>query len=333
MSRRRRPHWFVEGSVEETVARAVKADASFDRVVRHLDGTVFEDVPRGRIRAIVEASAERVDKRDGTTVIDALSQSPTTNATPPDATIRYLDREDVQYLSDRELARVVGLALERFEGSSIRPGENASVMADLYWNRSHTTVAVRTAARPATDLIGEETVRQVLEGDVNLDGHRTPSTVAIVTNTAFTDDAEATAAESDVVLLGGGHLDAWLERVRLPKDAVGTVLESGEDHDGPLEQLVELPDVPSRVRSTDPLEVEPNEITLESETSEPRGSDDTRRDDAVTQDGDPTRQPVAPADGERPPGQRGTLYADSSEDGDYGAFDDYLDELDEVSDR
>jgi len=38
-------------------------------------------------------------------------------------------------------------------------------------------------------------------------------------------------------------------------DAVGTVLEDGENHDGPLTDLVEIPPIPSPRKETDPLEI------------------------------------------------------------------------------
>jgi len=38
----------------------------------------------------------------------------------------------------------------------------------------------------------------------------------------------------------GGHIEEWLRRAKIPQDAVGTVLEAGETHDGPMTDLVEI---------------------------------------------------------------------------------------------
>jgi len=54
----------------------------------------------------------------------------------------------------------------------------------------------------------------------------------------------------------GGHIEEWLRRAKIPQDAVGTVLEAGETHDGPMTDLVEIAPIPDPRKTVDPLEVD-----------------------------------------------------------------------------
>jgi len=56
------------------------------------------------------------------------------------------------------------------------------------------------------------------------------------------------AAKHDILCFDAGHVEEWFRRARIPMDAVGTVLEDGENHDGPLTDLVEIPPIPSPVK-------------------------------------------------------------------------------------
>jgi hypothetical protein len=113
-------------------------------------------------------------------------------------------------------------------------------------------------------------------------------------------------------------------------DAVGTALEDGENHDGPLTDLVEIPPIPSPRKQTDPFEINrafaidtlatgDKQETRYAERTEPMTQPKTERDETKRDD------PLAEA--ESATGETGTLYADPDEDGDYDAFDDYLDDI------
>jgi len=61
-----------------------------------------------------------------------LSQSPSTDATPRNPLANQFSVDDLAYLSTREAARMIGLALEQFDGNTVRLSETQSVETDPF---------------------------------------------------------------------------------------------------------------------------------------------------------------------------------------------------------
>ncbi|WP_143420511.1 hypothetical protein [Halorubrum sp. Ib24] len=195
------------------------------------------------------------------------------------------------------------------------------------------TVALRIVSTPsgAVDTTHIDALRN---GQVGLEDGRNPSELAIVTNQAFTDRALAAAYEHDIHCFDAGHVEEWFRRARIPMDAVGTLLEDGETHDGPLTDLVELPPIPDPRRVVDPLEIsrafdidslrtpaeEESTVSSADQSEANHKRQEAGRDRSTTQ-GDPLGGIQSSS------GETGTLYADPNEDGDYDVFDKFVDDI------
>ena len=328
MSRWSFPEWFVEDDVRATVWNARAAGASTGAIVEVLEATTFDGRPTDRFERIVERIPEQTaaQSADGNR---RLSQPPSTSIEPRERPPRRFSVRDVAYLSDTEFARVLGLALEQFDGETRRPTSDDQSAIDLLWDRPDETVGLRTVASTGGG-VGASTVETVVEASPV---DRVDQLV-VVTNAEFATRATTVAGDAGVSLIDGDHLETIYDRAALPADAVGTVLEDGAEHDGLLSEIVDLDPVPEPSRSID---TGPTPTAAEIETiSHPRDQqrlDDDRRDGTDTGGG----ESVEPSDGESepawgddgeprsepPPGETGVLYADPDEDGDYDAFDDF----------
>lgn len=237
-------------NIIKTVDRSSDVPVQIQAVVEAIDGK--SDIPENRIQAVVEAVDGGSDDADGSTI--PLSQSPSTDASPRPSQPRRLGVNDISYLSDREFARVLGLTLEQFDGNTVRPLANETVEVDLLWNRAETTIGLRTVSS-TDEVVGESHITSLLRGNTTSEVTRAPSYLAVVTNSTFSDEAEQKAEDNDIHLFDGGHLERWFRRALIPFDAVGTVLEEGENHDGPLDELVTLPTPPEPRCGVNPLEL------------------------------------------------------------------------------
>jgi hypothetical protein len=113
-------------------------------------------------------------------------------------------------------------------------------------------------------------------------------------------------------------------------EVIGTVLEDGEAHDGPMTDLVDIAPIPQPRQTDTPLDVPPAFDSSSLETSEEELNESTARSERLGQNlsrdqPSPPNNPLI--DSRSAPGQTGTLYADPKEDGDYSAFGDYIDDL------
>ena len=308
-------------SVQTILQRVEAGDITVEGAVDELREAEFgAEAPEDRLRRIVKAATDRENGADDDTV--PLSQPPSTDRQPRERPRRYTNIRDIAYLSNKEFARLLGAVFERFSGGTVRPSENDDVVLNLYWNRQHTTIGFRAVVNPDGDPVTEDTVRAVVNGDTDLAGRRAPSTIAVVTNTGFTPSSEEVAAKGDTELFDGSYVATWLRQVQLPADVTGAVLEEGENHDGNLSDLVDLPPAPAYVTETDPLAMTPA-------TSEALTADDGIGPGEVNVD--VSGEERIPVDEDLPEdGATGTLYADPREDGDYGAFDRFVDGIEDT---
>lgn len=305
------PAWYVADSPSETVRRAVSRSAERSEIVEVLSEREYPDLERRRVEAIVAAAVGRVERRDE----EAARRSTATEERPRPLPGRYADPADVGYLSDDEFARLLSVALERFGGNTFRP-EVRDCAADLFWNRSHSTVAVRTVARSGDRPVSEAVLAEVATGDTTPTQGRNPSRVVAVTNASFSAEAVAVAEANDIELYDGSYLGRWLSKARIDRSLAGDVLEHGAKREYDVdERLAEAPTPPEQIRDIDPFEVSVGTRDSPSEASSGR-----------------SRSESIPTTEDRPdPGELGSLYADPDEDGDFGAFDRFADRLDEIS--
>ncbi len=239
-------------------------ESRIQTVIEAIDGET--DIPANRVQAVIETIDVESGGEDGN--LTPLSQSPLTEASPRPAPSRRLGVDDVAYLSTREFARVLGLTLEQFDGNTVRPLANEAVEVDLFWNRQHRTLGIRTVTSTG-EIVGENHITPLLEGRTTSEVTQSPSALLVVTNGTFSDQAEQIAENNDIGLFEGGHLEQWFRRALIPFDAVGAVLEEGENHDGPLDKLVALPTPPEPRCGVDPLELE-RVSEMQTETTDER---------------------------------------------------------------
>ncbi|WP_256301674.1 hypothetical protein [Haloarchaeobius salinus] len=303
------PTWYSPGEVQSTVRRALSNNVDLEKIVSVLGERELDNVQHSRVEAIIENVSENTEEAS---IKPHLSQPPSTKAEPREVRGRRLSADDFEFFSNREAARVLGLVLESFDGNTLRMGPHDQVESDLVWNRQGGTIALLIV--PTTEeAVDSHQVDALLEGQTVPEDRRSPSELAVVTNGSFTDQALGYAETNDIRCYDGGHLEAWLQRVLVPMDAVGTVLEEGEDHDGPILEIVDIPSIPAPRATIAPLEIEPVfEVEMGEEEPGPKGR--LGRDD-----------PLKGTDPDT--GQTGTLYADPEEDGEYGAFEDYLESI------
>ena len=322
--------WYDPDDIRATVADGKKNNIGISRIAGYFAEREFDDIPSSRVQRIVESIPAAED--NSATTID-LTQPEATDAEPRDAVTKQLAVNDLEYVSNREAARLLGLALEQFDGNTVRPPGATQVETDLVWHRQHMTVALRIVPTPS-GTVDTSHVTALLDGTVVPDDVRSPSKLAIVTNRAFTDEALDLADEHDIHCFDAGHVEEWLRRARIPMGAVGTVLEDGESHDGPLTDLVELPPIPEPRKSADPLEInravgiealttpveESNPPSTEGPTGGKQGQEGTGPGRSKARD-----DPLGGA--QSPSGETGKLYADPDEDGDFDAFGRFVDDI------
>ncbi|MFD1600488.1 hypothetical protein [Halobellus rarus] len=322
--------WYNPESVRTTVANGKAKSIDPSRIAEYLAQRQFADIPVSRVERIVDNIPSSEDTSAAT--ID-LSQPEATDAEPRAPVANQLAVHDLEYVSNREAARLIGLALEQFDGNTVRPPGATRVETDLVWHRQQMTVAFRIVPIPS-GAVDTNHIDALLDGTVVPDDVRSPSELAIVTNQAFTDEALDSAVEHDIHCFDAGHVEEWFRRARIPMGAVGTLLEDGESHDGPLTDLVELPPIPDPRKTVDPLEIN-RAFDIDSLT--PPSGDDTSPSTVERTDANQGKQDTGlgrstarddPLGGTQPPaGETGTLYADPGEDGDFEAFDRFVDEI------
>lgn len=311
------PDWYQPGDIPASL-RAADSTVTTDRIVEVL--TQHEvTAPRERVCEMVDSARSQLDS-------ETSEKSPSADGDPRSLNSRLVDVGDFSYLGNRDFALVLGAVLSRYEGSFRVPEEIDDLAVDLFWQRQYTTVAFRTVPSSESQAVEQSDVEAVVRGDTAPPTGRAPSVLGIVSNADFTADARSHAADHDIELYGPDHLSRWCRDAQLTLDVLGALLEEGErsleDVDAVLDDLDPLPDP---IRTRDPL----GEVIDVRWTAQPANGDGPTPG--------PVSQPVPSENGEGEkeealtPGTTGELYADPDEDGDYGAFDRFMDNLEEDS--
>ena len=320
------PGWYVEDDVAASVKKARKSDTPISSIIWGLESAFSDDTPKERIKRIVESIPDENEKSPNADL--PLSQPPTTDAQPREQPARIISIQDLSYLSPREAARVIGLTLEQFDGNTVRPPANESSACDLYWRRQKSTVGIRIIPSVG-DTVAEDDILPLNEEKTSIDSVQSPSQLAVVTNGKFSDKAKKTADQNNIQRYDGGHVEAWFRRAKIPPGALGAVLEHGENHQGPLDELVDISGIADAI-SLDPFEssrvIDEGDLSTSSDLGSPKqGSSNSGSSSGGTPQQTGGSEQLSQPDSPSTSGETGTLYADPSEDGDYGAFDRFVD--------
>jgi len=312
------PEWYQPEDIAASVRHAIKqTDTSTDQIVDVLVANEI-DTSRDRVDTLVEAARTRLSNEPNA---ESAPQSNAEDAEPRPLKPRLVASEDLAYLDNTDFAHVLGSILTCYGGGFKLPEQVDESSADVFWHRQHSTVAFRTVPRVSSTPVEDSVVKAVAAGDTDPISGRPASTVAVVTNTEFTDAAHDTAAANDILLFEQPALEQWLHDTRLTYDVFGSLLEqqnlSEEEYDTILD---DLPALPPHLQETNPLERSPTAIS-----QPPSSTDRNSIPDSITEPD--TETPPDSASGElldespEEAGEQGVLYADPDEDGDAEVFD------------
>ena len=197
--------------VEAAEAHDVPIDAQADALRRHVWG---EDVPIDRVISILERERERLDESErGST--SASARAP-----------RYVDLGDLDLVSGYEFTHLLAEVLHRVGGVATVTAASGEQAVDVVWERADGTVGIHAVAADPNDPVGAPTVRAIHAGVTGAESDDSIDVPAVVTTSAYTDEAETAAAESGVRLYGRSALVDWLAEARLDAATMGELLES-----------------------------------------------------------------------------------------------------------
>ncbi|ERJ05685.1 Restriction endonuclease protein [Halorhabdus tiamatea SARL4B] len=331
------PQWYQPGSITESIRRAIEYDAITTELIVDVLATHELDAPRDRVTTLVKNARDQLP--DNTETASSTTDTGPLRTSPS----RIVSAADMAYLNAHDFARILGATLSRYEGSFQTPEAVDDADVDLFWNRQHTTVAIKTAPTDSGTTRGSDIVHTVAEGNTTPATGRGASSTVIVSNSSFTDDAHEVAETKEITLIEQPTLDQWFTDVQLSHDVLGTIVEQ---HDLTQEEyddiLNDLPPLPSTLQEIDPLDRQPptiepavstrnREFTHET-SAEPTGSNTSQNNqssesDSTTEDSTESALDTAPEEH----GEHGVLYADPDEDGDVDAFDRFAANLTEDS--
>lgn len=292
------PAWYRSNDIPASVRAATADDVAVDEIVDVLHAREF-DVPRRRIQAMIEAR-------------EPVPES-TTDARHPAQVgahdVRYVDETDLGYLSERELAIILGVTLSQFGGSYQVVSETNDSVFDLIWMGPDETVGLRTDVSPE-EQAGEAVVREVIESNSIASEIGDPTASCVVSPGEFTTDAMELATSNNVRMIGIDHLSEWLRHARVSPAVLGSFREFEDLVD---EELDGLSNARSHLDRVDPFDLSPRDRFSTIAVDIGRAINSSRAS--------PDRRSAFNVDGKR---DTGILYADPSEDGDSEALDRFM---------
>ena len=322
MSHSEPPSWHTPGNIEASLRAAFRiSDLSVGEIAEVLEAHEL-DASRDRIEMMVNTTREQFS-----TDADATQSSTTTLDEPRPTEVRAIGPTDLEYLGARDAASVIGAMLSRYEGTFSTPEAVDDLSADLFWNRSHTTIAFGLELRPNGASVDTSAVQSIVSGETTPVSGRSPSKIGIVSNGAFTDDARTLATEHNILCFGAEFLERWCEETRLTNEVIGELLDEGDRSAEEINELLEeLPPLPAPIRARDPLtRIQNGDWTTSSldyeKTAKHSNSENEGASAATGENTLGSSSTGGTDDGSTTTGQHGVLYADPDEDGDFGAFD------------
>lgn len=306
MSQPESPSWYRPGDLEGSIRAAMNTDdVTIDDVVDVLQDCEFQ-ASRDRIRRAVESACDRIEAMDAQT--DPSLEQPRSLAA------RFVSVDDIEYLGSRDFARILGIALSSYDGNYRIPNQEEDLAVNLIWNRQHESIALRAVSRPSDSPASVDAIRKVKKGETSPTTGRSPSVLAVASNTGFTPNARGLAEENDIEIFGQEWLMHRFGEVRLTWDVVGPIIERGGEGEDPLADLeMEREALPAPLSDVEPLIDVPEETGIEIVDADPQS--------------DPVQSEVSSVSETEEPGQHGVLYADPDEDGDYDALDRFAESI------
>ena len=325
MTQHQLPQWFQPEDIAASVRTAIKqTELSTDRIVDVLENEV--DASPDRVETLVETARDQLSTESNT---ESPPKPNEKDVEPRSLKPRVVASEDFAYLSPTDFARVLGGVLTRYEGHFKLPEQVDKCNVDLFWHRQRMTVALRTVPRISGTAVDKPVVKAVAAGDTDPTSGRPVSTIAVVTNTEFTDAAHDTAAANDVFLFGQPVLEQCLRDIQLTHDVLGRVLEHHDLTDEEYDTILDdLPALPPHLQEANPLKRSPTAIDQAPSSTDRKPIPDSNTEpDTETPPDSPPRELLD--DSPQEAGKQGVLYADPDEDGDAEAFDRFTAELTE----
>lgn len=318
MTQQQIPQWYRPEDIAASVRHAINhTEISTDQIVDVLV-TNEVDASRGRVEALVEAARNQVSTQSNA---ESPPHPNEEEVEPRPLKPRVVASEDFAYLGPTDFARVLGGVLTRYEGGFKLPEQVDECSVDLFWHRQRTTVALRTVPRISGTAVDKPVVQAVAAGDTDPTSGRPASTVAVVTNTEFTDAAHDTAAANDVLLFEHPVLEQWLRDIRLTHDVLGSLLEHHDLTDKEYDTILDdLPALPPHLQEANPLNRSPTAIGQAPSSADRKPIPDSNIEpDTETLSDSISGELLDESPQEA--GEQGVLYADPDEDGDAEAFD------------
>lgn len=345
-----RPSWYEPGNIAKSI-RAALIDDQVDReqlatvlAENEFDGSngstvdelstaagATEDAIKDRAMDVITIAVDRREARRGPPEVYSTADF------EPSQPSRYIDRSDATQMTDAELAHLFGLAFTRWGGNYevITDAEPAGV--DLVWNRQHETAVFRTISGSENDSGASPSPvveLEAVESD-QLTVSRGIARRGVIALGTSIDSLEHAAQDTPVEIYGPTAVDSWLESVKLPRAVLAPIMQVGREQSSVTSDIqVELTNTSKSLEPTDPLDAECYQRTHEWDdtVSEDLIDESTEGPKTSTEDGTgpetPGQDNARELDETPEPGQKGTLYADPSMDGDYGSIDEYIDAAD-----
>lgn len=295
------PSWYYPDDLARSVEATLQTDdATIDHLIDMLQSHEY-DAPRERLRDVILCTQEQINDLDEKHTPPALDDP---RSLPP----RYVSVDDMAYLGPRDFSRILGITLSSYDGSYQLLSQTDDISIDFLWSRQHRTIGLRAESRPDETPVDEAIIADLVEGDTSPATGRAPSVLGVITTTSFTADARALANKNDIKLFDHAWLDQRLKEIQLSWEIAGPVIEATEDDEKEIGELIDEQDLlPAAFNDIDPLTDDPipREIAM--------GDVGERRD--------PIQGTKSNTMDETASRQRGVLYANPADDGDFDAFD------------
>jgi len=328
MSQLRDQSWYEPGDIQQSLQAAFQQDSVTTDDIVDVLGEHELDASPDRILEMIETTRQQFTNTSN----DSLLPTPSLDGIRENQA-RFITLDDLEYLGSRDVAYVVGIMLSRFEGSFRVPELVDKKAADLLWTRSDTTVGLWLEWRPNRTPVDKADIQSVVNDTTQSASDEEFSEIAIVSNAGFADQARKLASEHDIACCGPECLRRWCQETKITNTVVGEILDGENKNNEEIKEILnQLPPLPASIPVQDPLKpVTKTEWTTSTLGERVTSGGGTSEKDQ-TESAPPSQSGVSEPQPASEPGQKGVLYADSDDDGDFDAFDRFVNALAEEDD-
>jgi hypothetical protein len=328
MSQLRDQSWYEPGNVEQSLRAAFQRDEVTANEIVDVLGEHELDASRDRILEMVETTRQQFTNTSN----DSLLPTPSLDGTRENQA-RFITLDDLEYLGSRDVAYLVGIMLSRFEGSFQVPELVDKKAADLLWTRSDTTVGFWLEWRPNRTPVDKADIQSVVNDATQSASDEKFSEIAIISNAGFSDQARKLASEHDIACCGPKCLRRWCQDTQITNTVAGEILDGENKSNEDIKEILnQLPPLPASLPTQDPLKPVTKTEWTTSTLGEKIISGDGTSEKDQTESAPPSQSGVSEPEPASEPGQKGVLYADPEDDGDFDAFNRFANDLAEEDD-